>query len=404
MQGRVFQGGLCLLPLVAVVTSCASYTPRTGDVVADVYVETSQNAWEADPSIAPSILAFQAGPDGNLKPVPSLINASESLITGRRGIVFTADYSSNAIHQYAITQDGALSGPVSTLYPSKYDTTGCGMPSGRGMLDPTGTYLTLELEVYAQGCDVWQTYRLNDDGTYQFLGQDNSNQWVWRDGEVYMGSPGFSTTSTDGQYAYAVGEIEGWSFLAAMQRDASGVLRIWDQFDWPYDTQYRYQPRGLVTDANNHVAMLMVGQTNANWNQTWVASFSIDPSTGNLQAISTYDNMPKTATEAYGVAFSPQGHLVAAGYDGSLQTFVFHNEGPATPSAINRLPAGQYIQQMAWDTSHHLYVLTQTSLKPPAIAQFSLYVFTAADGQLKAAPGSPWNVPNASVLLVVPRG
>jgi 6-phosphogluconolactonase (cycloisomerase 2 family) len=399
MRGRLFQGWLCLLPLVAVVTSCASYTPRTGDVVAEVYVGTLPYDSTNSP-VTPSILAFRTGPDGNLSLVQTLKPAG-LLMTGHGSMVFTADYSpSQAIHEYAIAQDGSLSGPVSTLFPAKYDTTGCGAPSGRGMLDPSGAYLTVELE--GQNCDVWQTYRLNDDGTYQFLGEDNSNQWVWRDGEVYMGSPGFSTTSTDGQYAYAVGGIEGWSFLAAMKRDASGVLRIWNQFDWPYDTQYRYQPRGLVTDASNHVAMLMVGQTNANWNQTWVASFSIDPSTGNLQAISTYDNMPKTATEAYGIAFSPQGDLVAAGYDGSLQTFVFHNEDPATPSAIIQLK-GQFVQQMAWDTSHHLYVLTQTSLKPPAIAQPSLYMFTAADGQLKPAPGSPWNVPNASALLVVPR-
>ena len=208
--------------------------------------------------------------------------------------------------------------------------------------------------------------------------------------------------SANGQYSYAAGEVEGWSFLAAMKRDAAGVLRIWNGFTWPYDTQHLYQPRGPVTDESNHVAMLMAGQTDQNLNQTWLASFSIDPSTGNLQPISTYDNMPQTASRAMGAAFSPQGDMVAVGgEDGSIQTFAFHDDGPATPSAMTRLPAGQYINQMAWDNSHHLYVLTQTSLKPPAIAQFRLFVFTVADGQLTPAPESPWNVPNADGLVVV---
>jgi 6-phosphogluconolactonase (cycloisomerase 2 family) len=391
-----------MLPLVALVTSCASYTVQTGDAVAYVYVETSPNAWEADTSIPPSILAFRAGADGSLTKVQTL-NTSEPLVTGEGGIVFTSDYASRAIHQYAITPDGSLSGPVSTLYPARYDSTACGAPTGRGMLDPTGTYLTVELE--NQSCDVWQTYRMQKDGSYQFLGQDTSNQWSWRDGEVFMGFPGFSAMSADGQYVYAVGEIEGWSFLAAMKRDASGVLRIWDNFDWPFDTQYRYSPGGPSTDANNHMVLPMIGQTNENWNQSWVASFSIDPGTGNLKAISSYDNMPTTAaSETYGIELSPLGDTIAVVSDGSVRTFLFHNNGPATPAATIQLPDGQWPQQMAWDTSHHLYVLTQTSLKQPAIAQFRLYVFTAADGQLKAAPGSPWNVPNAGVLLVAPRG
>jgi hypothetical protein len=321
------------------------------------------------------------------------------------GKIFTLDYPSQAIHEYAIAKDGKLSGLVSTVYPAQYDTSGCGGLTGQGMLDPTGTHLTVKLG--GNDCEVWQTFRLHDDGTCEFLGQDNSGQWVWRDGEVDMGFPGPNAMSADGQYAYAVGEIEGWSFLAGMKRDASGVLRIWNGFDWPYDTQYRYQPGAPVTDGNNHVVIEMSGQTNATWGQIGLASFSIDPNTGNLKAISTYDNMPKLTESGNGyggLVFSPLGdYLIVSGPKGTLETFQFHDDGPATPIATSHLQSGQYVQQMAWDTSHHLYVLAQTLPKQPAIAQFSLYVFTAEDGQLKPAPGSPWNVPNAGGLLVVPR-
>jgi hypothetical protein len=407
MQGRIFQG-LYLLPLVAFVTSCASYTSHTGtfargDSVAYVYVQTSTSAWEADPSVPPSILAFRVGADGTLTQVQTL-RTSESLMMGRSGVVFTSDAASRAIHRYAIGQDGSLTGPVSTLDPAMYDPTGCGGPTGHGMLDPTGTCLTVELE--NQNCDVWQTYRLQPDGTYQFLGQDDSGQWLMFKGGVLMGWPGFSGMSRDGQYAYAMGDVEGDTFLAAMKRDASGVMRIWQGFNWPFDTQYRWQPGGPLTDANDHLVLPMVGQTNATWNQTWLASFNIDPGTGDLQPISPYSTMPKTdASEGVAVAFSPQGEdIAAAGNDGTLQTFLFHNDGPATPSATTQLSAGQFPQQMAWDTSHHLYLVTQTSVEAPAIAQFRFYMFTAADGQLKPAPGSPWNVPNAYSLVVVPKG
>jgi hypothetical protein len=397
MQQRFAWGGLGMLPIMAVLTSCASFTSRTGDVVAEVYVQTSPTAWKGNPSIPASTLAFRVDSYGNLTPIKNPWG-SETVFAANQGIVFTSDYSSGAIRQYSVAQDGTLTGPVSTLLPAKYDSTGCGPPSGRGMLDPSGTYLTVELR--GQSCDVWQTFRLQADGSYQFLGEDDSNQWVWRNGEVYMGYPG--EISADGRFAYAGGGIEGYSFLAAMKRDSSGVLRIWNSFDWPYDTQHRYQPGGPDIDDNNHVAMLMVGEMSANWRQRWLASFSIDPATGNLQAISTYDNMPRTTDESYGAAFSPLGDVVAVGGYGFLQTFLYHTDGPATLAATLKLP-GESLQSFAWDKSHHLYVLMATSPKPPAIAQFSLYVFTATDGKLTPAPGSPWNVPNGTGLFVEPR-
>jgi 6-phosphogluconolactonase (cycloisomerase 2 family) len=408
MRGSTWQGWLCLFPIAAGAVGCASYRTRTGtdqstNAVANVYVETSPNAWEADPSIKPSIVAFNAGLDGKLTQVQTL-NLSEALMIGQGGMVFTSDYRSRAIHRYAIAQDGSLRGPVSTLYPAQYDTTGCGAPTGHGMLDPGGTYLSVELEDHDKNCDVWQTYRLDDNGPYQFLGEDSSNLWYWRDGGVGMGFPGVSPMSKDGKFAYASGGDSGGSFLVAMKRDASGVLRIWKSFTWPYDTQYQWQPGGALIAANNDLVLPMHGITNANWNDAALASFTVDARTGDLQQISTYDNMPKVSFEATGVAFSPQGDMIAIAGDGVLQTFTFQNDGPATPSATAQLPPGQWPNGMLWDSSHHLYLLTQTSLKQPAIAQFSLFVFTAADGLLTPAPGSPWNVPNANVLLVVPKG
>ncbi|MFP5235913.1 MAG: hypothetical protein ACLGSD_08410 [Acidobacteriota bacterium] len=401
MLRRFGWGELCLLPVMAALTSCASYTAGNGDVVADVYVQTSPNTWEADPSIPASTLAFRADSHGNLTPVKTPWG-SETLVAAGQGMVFTSDYSSGAIHRYAVGQDGTASGPVSTLHPAKYDSTACAPPWGTGMLDPTGTYLTVELK--GQSCDVWQTFQLEAGGGYKFLGEDDSGQWVFRDGEVYMGFAGESEMSADGRFAYGVGgEGAGGSFLAAMKRDSSGVLRIWNNFDWPFDTQYRYQPGGPSTDGNNHVAMLMAGSTSANGGQTWLASFSIDPATGNLEPISTYDNMPQTIDESYGAAFSPLGDTVAVGGMGFLETFLYHADGPATPAATLKLP-GESLQGFAWDKSHHLYVLTSTDPKPPAIARFSLYVFTVTDGQFTPAPGSPWNVPNGRSLVVVPRG
>lgn len=398
MQRRFAWGGLGLLPIMAFLTSCASYTSGTGDVVADVYVQTSPSAWEGNPSIPASTLAFRVDSYGNLTAIKNPWGA-ESVFAANQSMVFTSDSSSGAVRQYSVGQDGTLAGPVSTLIPANYDSTGCGAPTGRGMLDPSGTYLTVELR--GQSCDVWQTFGLQGDGTYEFLGEDDSNQWVWRNGEVYMGYPG--ETSADGRFAYGGGSVEGYSFLAAMKRDPTGVLRIWNSFDWPYDTQHRYQPGGPAVDGNDHVAMLMVGATSANWSQTWLASFSIDPATGNLQAISTYDNMPQTMDESYGAALSPLGDLVAVGGNGFLQTFQYHTDGPATLAATLKLP-GESLQGFAWDKSHHLYVLMATNPKPPAMARFSLYVFSVMNGQLTPAPGSPWNVPNGTGLFVAPRG
>jgi hypothetical protein len=392
MQEKVFRCGVCLLPMAALVTSCASYTFHPVAGVADVYVSTSP--WSAPQSL----ITFRAGPDGSLTQVQTLPHDKPEFPVASNGMfMFTAN--AGTIHEYTIGEDGTLTGPVSSLHPSEYDPTRCGAPlSGKGMFDPSGTYLTVEL--WSLDCDIWQTYRVQNDGTYQFLGQDDSNAWLSRNGEVYMGG---GAMSSDGQFAYASGEIEGFSFLAGMKRDTSGVLRILPRFDWPWDRQYRYQPGNPVTDGQNHMAVLMMGNTNENWNQTWLATFRIDPSSGNLQAVTTYDDMPKIAgSQGHGIAFSPQEDTLVVSADGSLQTFLLHDDGPATPGATMQLP-GQYFLQMAWDRSHHLYVLTQTIANPPAIEQFSLYVFTVTGSQFKPAPGSPWNAPNGYSLMVVPR-
>jgi hypothetical protein len=92
---------------------------------------------------------------------------------------------------------------------------------------------------------------------------------------------------------------------------------------------------------------------------------------------------------------SPSGKFLAVAGDG-IQIFHFNGAAPVTAYSSLLLPTVD-IFQLAWDNNNHLYALK---------ANFSpgeLYVYTVTSTSISEVAGSPYNVGNASAVVVVPK-
>jgi hypothetical protein len=90
---------------------------------------------------------------------------------------------------------------------------------------------------------------------------------------------------------------------------------------------------------------------------------------------------------------SPAGNLLAVGGPGGLQ--VFHYNGAKPITKYTGLLTTTSITQMFWDNDNHLYALSTSATK--------LFVFTVTPTSFSQAPGSPYTIPNAAAVAVLPE-
>jgi hypothetical protein len=115
-----------------------------------------------------------------------------------------------------------------------------------------------------------------------------------------------------------------------------------------------------------------------------LASYTVDPATGDIQSTNTWDNMPTPDVNVDSLSFSPSGTLLAvSGY--GVQIFHFNGADPITPYTPALLPKN-IIDGIAWDNNNHLYVNDFTDA--------SIHVFTVTPTSFSEAPGSPYPIPH----------
>jgi hypothetical protein len=108
--------------------------------------------------------------------------------------------------------------------------------------------------------------------------------------------------------------------------------------------------------------------------------------------------MPTAAfSHPYTTAFSPSGKLVALYADGSETDGkggieIYHFNGAAPLTLYKTLLNGTFIDQVAWDSSNHLYAISKSSNK--------LYVFsvgsTSVTEDTSLSIGAPYKIVVAS--------
>jgi hypothetical protein len=114
-------------------------------------------------------------------------------------------------------------------------------------------------------------------------------------------------------------------------------------------------------------------------------------SNGDISTTNTQSNMPTSSLDAYQSTFSPSGNLFVLysnGLPGSAGIEIYKFNGAAPLTLYKTLLGGTPIDQVAWDSSNHLYAISTHTNK--------LYVFTVTPTSVtedsSISIGSPWDM------------
>ena len=183
----------------------------------------------------------------------------------------------------------------------------------------------------------------------------------------------------------------------------NGLLAIGNDVTFPYfpprEDVWYYYPWLVKADPSGHLAALLYSEYEPPWGTIGpyqLASYTIDTSNNDLTSSNTWENMPIPAiTNVRGMSMSNSGKLLAVfGYPG-LQIFHFNGASPITSYSSVLLPTTD-IDQVAWDTSNHMYALSYTTQK--------LYVYTVTPTTITAVASYSVTAPYGSLgMTVVPK-
>jgi len=376
---------------IALLSAGPAFT-QSNSTVANVYVQSHQG-----------VFVFHASTAGQLTQIPGSEFADTGQMAAIRGSYFIS-IGGDYIHDYAVTSDGGIGGQVAEINTQHYGGAECGTMQGQGsILDHMGQYFSVQLygtmmpSLGVFKCSAWQTYRIASNGQFTFLGDaENTTQFTF---ELNALPIGISTVSSYDQFSYGIAYRPGVGLgnFSAFGRGTAGDLVEDGSFSYtnPVGTPAATFPQSVVADPAGHLAALL---------GTKLASYTINPTTGAITSTNNWADLPEVSSGPAPLAMSWPGNLVAVGGEYGFQ--IFHFNGAAAPTAYSGVLLPQtYINQLAWDKSNHLYVLTYTSNFFTPNQKPELYVYTVTPTSITEAPGSPYAVPDAYGtvgLIVVP--
>jgi hypothetical protein len=405
---RTFNYVACLALLTAVPAFTQTLSPEatpeaSAAPVAHVYVQTHQG-----------VDAFNAASDGKLTP----IGGSPFATTGQMGGIngkYLLSVGTDDLHSYTIESSGAVGKQASETNTQDYSGADCGNTTGLvPFLDHSGKYFYMQLSGVFNGgsvaCVAWQSYEIQSNGSFKFLGSINYSGTSGHDATPTLGP----TVSSNDKFAYGIfDQFTGFSYssFSTLERTSSGDLEEIPNFkekDPAADQNvpngpWTYSPVAVQADPSGHLAVLLINQSFAGccgyYGSEQLASYSIDSSTGSVSSTNKYEDMPtpfpSDSDSVSEMDMSPSGKLLAVAGSPGLQIFHFDGAAPITEYSAVLLPKVA-IFQLAWDNNNHLYALSSDEL----------YVYTATPTSIEEVSGSPYKVENAyglDGLIVVPK-
>jgi hypothetical protein len=363
--------------------------------VAYVYVQTSKG-----------INFYDAAGNGKLTLVSGSPFKTTGTMVGSNGKFFIT-LGAEFIDSYTVASNGAIGGQVSTIDPQHFAGGHCGSTTG-AVLDHTGQDLYVGIfngiVQSSLSCSEVQSFTIaKGSGALSFISvadeDDNSD----------IPAPTLSSTNI---FGYSVDLPQGPDavpYLIGFKRAANGGLVAWAF----HETDPEPQPGGWIyipwlaqaTPGNFLAASIFPEQDAPDGvpGPFQLASYTID-SKGDLTSTNTWKNMPTPTVCPTSLYMSPAGNLLAVagnkagcGDDlpgsAGLQLFHFHGASPITTfgKALTTVP----ISQIRWDTSNHLYALSDSTHK--------LFVYTITPTSIVEAPGSPYTIASASSLVVISK-
>lgn len=377
---RTLRPVLCLsaalIPLSVLAQDAATSAAAANPTVAYVYLSSlPANASSTE------IDGYAAASNGALTPLPgSPFQFDEAALAVDGNHLFGASRSATDIDTLSIERDGYLDYETSTDYGQF--SNGCG---GIGWLFPDRTGNDLYDMIFDGDCsnNGFQTYNVRPaSGELNYVSFTNG-------GAGSFGGASLPLTFTgNNKYGFeATNSACMYYELQEYQRAANGALS-YVNYTWtpptPPSGARLYITSFLAADPANHLAAVFIPANPPGCSSLppQIGSITVDAK-GNLSTTNTGANMPTTlVTFPSDMKVSPSGKLVAVAGQGGLQ--VFHFNGANAPTAYTPLLTTDTITQMFWDSSNHLYAISQSGN--------TLHVFTVTPTTYSEAAGSPYSV------------
>lgn len=374
----VISGMLCLSAFLAVAQTAP---------VAYIYVSSNDSGSDNH------VRGYAAGADGSLTQITgspwddnlSYLATNGSYLFGTTNIA--SDHGKN-VFSYTVQSNGALK----YIGANNIEDTGSANADNQAqnlLLDHTGS----DLYVFTHDSGA-----LNS-GPYESFAVDKSTGLL-----NYLGSTGKVdvyayplTMLADNDWAFSPegNESDGSDLICAYQKGSNGALLSTDTNNTvqcsdsgsPGLANGSGQYMDVAADPTNHLAAAMA-YAGAGDVSIKIATIAINTANGAQSSTSSESNMPtsdvKLILNQIALEMAPSGKLLAVGGGNGLQIYNFDPSTQATPNTglITTAP----ITAMYWDTSNHLYAISN--------ADNALYVFTVAESGATEAPGSPYTIPH----------
>lgn len=368
-----------------------------GSTGAAAYVYVAQGSNSA----TTQAFGFYAAANGTLTPMPGspFPTAGALPVTGAGSVLF--GIAGSNIDSFRVHRDGCLS--LESSLPAGQETS-ANPPMQPSMLylDPKNANLySFDFNPPDNLGSLFASYSV-DPGTGQLSPVG---------GDVVAGN-GLLAIASSGHYAVGTDcNIRGGRFIAEYQRGGDGALTLVGYGPMPAAAPGNsWCPTGVAADGSDHIIVGVADwpglPPSSNTAVDQLAIYSLDDA-GKLSTASTWQNMVTTDVgDLDAFQFSPDyRYLLVTGYFG-FEIFAW-DSASATLSPIATLRSGAYCWSnstgagctgpffggVAWDENDHLY----TTLNQ------QLLVYSVTSSGVAPVSGSPYRVPNARSVTVLPQ-
>jgi hypothetical protein len=348
-----------------------------------------------------SVYGLSASSTGQLSAIPGAPWKPSGQIVGSTSTKFFT-LGADLIHSYGIASDGALQSQLAQMPVFDYTGGVCGGGTDGqdgAVLDHSGKYIYVMLDDGFndnESCGAYQTYIINSDGSFSFDGETQIT------GPLYAesgGVSGFGLPSILGNESFAYGLYDAGAppentDYAGFKRESGGTLEYEPNMKVtvPTGPNTYYVPLTFdASPASNTFAVELYPEWTA---PPQFGIFTAD-SSGNLTSTNTSSNMPTSPFDSPYTTFSPSGNLLVTysnsgtGSGNGIEIYNVNGAGPLTP--YKTLLSGTPIDQVAWDSSNHLYAISKSDNE--------LYVFTVTPTSV--TQDAAWSIGSPYQMVVV---
>ncbi len=384
-RGFSLAASLVLISSLAGVQSAkAQSTPSTA---AHIYIQIQGPAG--------AVYGFNASSTGQLSAISGAPSKPAGQIVGSTPSKFFTLGDEN-LHSYSLTSNGAIGSQFGQVPVLDYAGGNCGSGASGGdgaALDHTGKFIYVMLQNGSNNCAAYQTYAITSAGYFDFTG-DTEKTWTSEEAGNYTG---FGLPSITGNESFAYSDydyINAGAVITGFQRESSGTLELiqFHETDPTLNGDYYSANIPDASPAGNYVVLQLHP---ADGGSTQLGSYTVD-SQGNITSTNTSANMPTTSFINPGTTFSPSGKLFVAYANGTKTNGksgieIYNFNGAAPLSLFKTVLTGTPIDQVAWDSSNHMYAISKSAGK--------LYVFTVTSTSM--TQDATWSIGSPFKMIVV---